>query len=220
MFAKVAIVSALVSSAFATVFITSPVATTTFTAGQTAAITWQESNAAPLLAAWGNASVAIYAGNANQQTLLQLITPSINVSATNTISFTPDATIGPNGANYFIRIQSLTLTDNSTQKYPVMSFSALYSMASMTGTFNSTVSAEIAGQSTAPIGGSSSTAAPSTASSTGASTNKVAAASTTASSKSTTATGAAASSNGAMTSGAVNVWISALFGAVVLVLML
>ena len=218
MFAKVVFLSALVSSAFATVFITTPTAASTYTGGQTATITWEDNNVAPLLPAWGNASVGIWAGNANQQTLLQLVTASVNVSTTSSIQFTPNASIGPNGQEYFIRIQSLTLTDNTTNAYPEMAFSALFSMASMTGTFNSSVSAEIAGQSTAPIGGSTtgSIAATTSAASSSA---KVAAASTTSSSKSTTAS-AAASSNGAIGSVVANVWISAFFGAVVLALML
>ncbi|KAJ3716587.1 hypothetical protein EV361DRAFT_911312 [Lentinula raphanica] len=218
MFAKVVLLSALVSSALATVFITSPTSSSTFTAGQTATITWQDNNVAPLLAAWGNASVGIWTGNANQQTLLQQVVASVNVSTTTSIQFTPNASIGPNGQEYFIRMESLTLKDANNTQYPEMAFSALFTMASMTGTFNSSVSAEIAGQSTAPIGGSTtgSIAATTSAASSSA---KVAAASTTASSKSTTAS-AASASNGAISSIVANIWISAFFGAVVLALML
>ncbi|KAJ4490373.1 hypothetical protein J3R30DRAFT_3693979 [Lentinula aciculospora] len=217
MFAKVVLLSALVSSAFATVFITSPTSASTYTAGQTATITWQDNNVTPLLAAWGNASVGIWAGNANQQTLLQLVADSVNVSMTTSIQFTPNASIGPTGQEYFVRMESLTLKDANNTQYPEMSFSALFTMASMTGTFNSSVSAEVAGQSTAPIGGSTTGSIATT--SAGSSTAKVAAASTTASAKSTTAS-AASASNGAIGSAVANIWISAIFGAVVLALML
>jgi len=213
MFAKVILFFALVSSAFATVFITSPTASSTFTAGTTATISWEDNGNSPTTPSWGNATVGIWAGNANQQTELQSITTSVNVSSTTSIEFTPSASIGPNGMEYFIRIQSNTLKDPSNAGYPEMSFSALFTMAGMTGTFNASVSAEVAGESTAPIGGPTASI----------STTQVAAVSTagTATTKSSTATGAAASSsNGAISFVASNVWISALSAAVVLVSML
>jgi len=96
--------------------------------------------------------IGIYTGNAQQQTLLQLIAPSVPVATTSTVQFTVDPTIGPNGNEYFIRVESLTAVDPTTS-YPIESFSAKFTMAGMTGTFNATVQAEINGQSTAPIGG-------------------------------------------------------------------
>ncbi|KAF9078405.1 hypothetical protein BDP27DRAFT_1280961 [Rhodocollybia butyracea] len=218
MFTKVAVISALVSSAFATVFITSPTNTSTFTAGQQATVTWKDNGNSPSLASWGNASVGIWAGNANQQTMLQSISTSVNVSSTTSIQFVPSASIGPNGQEYFIRIQSNTLTDSSNSGFPEMSFSALFTMAGMTGTFNASVSAEVAGQSTAPIGGTTSAG-----SSTASTSKPVAAASTSAPSSSkgsTTVTGAGPNSTNAAMSLSSNVWMSALFGAVGVVSML
>eukprot|EP00914_Ancora_sagittata_P001374 GHVO01003605.1.p1 GENE.GHVO01003605.1~~GHVO01003605.1.p1 ORF type:complete len:221 (-),score=20.05 GHVO01003605.1:192-854(-) len=220
MFSTIVLLSALVSSAFATVFITSPTATSTFTAGQNSTISWIDNSASPSLAQWGNAKVSIFTGNSNQQTLLQQVTASVNVATTSSIEFTPNANIGPNGNEYFIRIESLTLKDANNTQYPQMSFSALFKMASMTGTFNSSVQAQIDGQSTAPIGGSTTG---STASSTGTvSTTKASSTgSTTSTSKGASSTTASsATTNGAISSAVANVWISAVFGAVALFLML
>ncbi|KAE9406517.1 hypothetical protein BT96DRAFT_220279 [Gymnopus androsaceus JB14] len=216
MFAKVVLLSALVSSAFATVFITNPTSSSTFNGGQNNSINWEDDGTSPSTAEWGNASVAIYTGNENEQTMLQLIAASVNVSATTSIQFQVDPSIGSNGLFYFIRMQSLTLVDNSTSfHFNELAFSHLFTMADMTGTFNASVSAEIAGQSTAPIGGSSTGSSASTATS-ASTTGKVAAASTT--SSSTTSATTAAASNGAMGSSA-SVWGSALFGIVALALM-
>ena len=54
--------------------VTSPVASTTFTAGQQATISWQESGSGPTLKEFGVAKVSIYVGNAQQQVLLSNFT--------------------------------------------------------------------------------------------------------------------------------------------------
>jgi hypothetical protein len=214
MFAKVVLLSALISSAVATVFITEPTSASTFNGGATNTITWQDDGNSPSLASWGNASVSIYTGNANQQTLLQTVVASINVSSTSTIQFTADPSIGPNAAEYFIRIESLTLV-NPNNTFNQMSFSHLFTMANMTGSFDASISAEINGQSTAPIGGSTTG---STASSTAGSNANAAAASSTSSSATTSAT-TAAPSNGAMGMVAAPVWGCAILSVVALTLM-
>jgi hypothetical protein len=162
MFTSSIVVLALSASAFANVFITSPVGTTTFTGGQQASVTWQDDGSAPSLASFGPASIAIYTGNSQQQTLLQEIAPSVDVSTTASVVFTPNPTIGPNGDEYFIRVQSLGLKDATNPQYPALAFSAKFTMAGMTGTFNATVQAQIDGQSTAPIGGTAAASAPAT----------------------------------------------------------
>jgi len=159
MFSKAVISLALAASALANVFITSPVASTTFTGGSQATVTWQDDGMTPSLTSFGPAMVGIYVGNANQQTLLQTITASVDVSTTSSIVFTPDGTIGPNSADYFVRFQSLSLKDATNAQYPAQAFSAKFTMTGMTGTFNSTVQAEINGQSTAPIGATASSSA-------------------------------------------------------------
>ncbi|KAG2121257.1 hypothetical protein DEU56DRAFT_834567 [Suillus clintonianus] len=159
MFSKVVISLALAASVLANVFITSPVATTTFTGGQQATITWQDDGLTPNLTTFGAALVGIYTGNANQQTLLQTVSASVDVSTTTSIVFTPDATIGPNSNEYFVRFTSLNLKDATNSQFPAEAFSAKFTMTSMTGTFNSTVQAEINGQSTAPIGATATSSA-------------------------------------------------------------
>jgi len=145
---------ALASSAFAGVFFTSPTASIGFVGGQPANITWQEDNVVPLLPAFGLAKASIYAGNSISQTSLQLISASIDVTNPLFLTFTPDATIGPNGAEYFIRFESLSLMDATNPSIPALAFSHIFPMTGMTGTFDAEVQSEIDGQSTAPIGGS------------------------------------------------------------------
>ncbi|KAJ3563522.1 hypothetical protein NP233_g8893 [Leucocoprinus birnbaumii] len=145
------------SPALATVFITNPVASTTFNGGQPATISWQDDGQTPTLQQFGNAMVSIYVGNALQQTSLQTIVPSVNVATTSSIQFTPDPSIGPNSNEYFIRVQSLGFMDPKNPQFPALSFSAKFTMNNMSGTFNSTVQAQIAGQSTAPLAGGSAT---------------------------------------------------------------
>jgi hypothetical protein len=183
---------ALAASALGSVFLTSPVASTTFTGGQQATVSWQESGNAPTLAQFGNATFAIYVGNAIEQTPLQTIATSVNVSSTSSFTFTPQPDIGPNSGQYFIRVTSGSYMDG---QYNAEAFSALFTLTGMTGTFNSTEQAEINGQSTAPIGGTSTaSAATKTATGTGTSTatgtsksaSSTAAATTTGSTSSTT----------------------------------
>jgi hypothetical protein len=153
MFNSACVLLALASSSFASVFLTSPTASSTFTGGQQATISWIDDGKQPSLQAFGSASIGIFTGNAIQQTMLQQVVASVNVATTGTVQFTPDPSIGPNGNEYFVRVQSLTATDPTNPQYPAEAFSAKFTMAGMSGTFNSTVQAQIDGQSTAPIGG-------------------------------------------------------------------
>ncbi|KIK82631.1 hypothetical protein PAXRUDRAFT_153602 [Paxillus rubicundulus Ve08.2h10] len=152
MFGSVLVSLALAASALANLYVTSPIATTTFTAGQQATISWQDNGQSPTLLQFGNATFAIYVGNAIQQTPLQTIVTNVNVSTTSSIVFTPDGTIGPNSSEYFVRVTSLTLMDPTQPQFPAEAFSAKFTMTGMTGTFNSSIQAQIDGQSTAPIG--------------------------------------------------------------------
>ncbi|KAH7928819.1 hypothetical protein BV22DRAFT_1003967 [Leucogyrophana mollusca] len=160
MFYSTFVTLALAASVLADVYITSPVSGTTFTAGQPATISWEDNGQSPSLAQFGPAEVSIYVGNAIQQTSLQTISSNVNVSSNASIVFTPDGTIGPNSNEYFIRVQSLSLMDAAQPQYPALAFSAKFTMANMTGTFSSAAQAEINGQSTAPIGGSTSASPP------------------------------------------------------------
>jgi len=207
MFATPLVLLALASSAFATVFTTSPVASSTFTGGQEATISWQDDGSAPSLKDFGPAKVSIYVGNAQQQTPLQLIVPSIDVSTTQTIKFTPDASIGPNSSEYFIRFESLSLKDAKAPQFPALAFSAKFKMSSMTGVFTAEAQAQIDGQTTAPLAGA--TAAP-TSTGTGGS--------SAATKATTSATQTKSSASSTASSAAVNVkagWFGVFIGAVV-----
>lgn len=163
MFSKSLVLLALSASAFATVYTTSPTASSTFTGGQQATISWQDDGKTPALKDFGPAKVSIYAGNAQQQTLLQTIIASVDVSTTQSIQFTPDSSIGPNSGEYFIRFESISLKDATAPQYPALAFSSKFTMSGMTGTFSQAVLGQIQGQSTAPLAGA--TAAPTGASS-------------------------------------------------------
>ncbi|TFK75721.1 hypothetical protein BDN72DRAFT_737614, partial [Pluteus cervinus] len=191
---------------------TSPVASTSWTAGTPQTISWQDDGSAPSLKDFGVAKISIYAGNAQQQTLLQAITTNTDVSTTGSLQFTPDPTIGPDSSEYFIRFESVNTKDPKNPQYPALAFSAKFTLSGMSGQFSAAVQAQIDGQSTAPLAGASTSAAASAATSAGAgaTTAKPSSASTTPS-KSASAAGAS------HTNSAVSVkagWIGALVGLV------
>jgi hypothetical protein len=199
MFTSTFFVLALSASAFANVFVTFPVATTTFHGGQQTTVSWQDDGKAPTLQAFGAAKVSIYAGNAQQQTLLQSISSSVDVSTTSSVQFTPDPSIGPNSAEYFIRVESLALKDATQTQYPALAFSAKFTMDGMTGTFTPAVQSQIDGQTTAPLTGGTTSGA-SSASSTPATTTTSTGAKATTSGSSSTKSGTATSSTAKSTS--------------------
>jgi len=217
-----AVLALAVAPALATVFVTSPVASTTFHGGQSATISWQDNNAAPSLQDFGNAKVSIYAGNAQQQTSLQLIVPSVNVATTSSVQFTPDATIGPNSGEYFVRIESLTAKDPLNPQFPALSFSAKFTLDNMSGTFTPAIQAQIDGQSTAPLAAAQTTpaaAGPSSGSSTGSpaslTTSRASSATSAASSKAASASPTASKSAAlGVEAGWVGILLSAIVGIV------
>ncbi|KAG6840309.1 hypothetical protein C0991_007634 [Blastosporella zonata] len=211
MFSKLFSLLVLSSSAFATVFVTSPTASTTFVGGQQATISWQDDGTAPSLANFGPSKVSIYVGNAQQQTSLQLIVASVDVSTTSSIQFTPDATIGPNGSQYFIRFESLSFMDPAQPQYPAEAFSAKFAMSSMTGTFSQAVVDQINGQSTAPLAGATAAVSSSAPAATSASLTSSKAASATSTKTSATA---AKTSNAALHMKGSS-WVGIVLGAVV-----
>jgi len=188
-------VLALVAPAFATVFVTNPVASTTDQGGQNATVQWQDDGNTPTLAAFGPAKISIYAGNAEQQTSLQLINGSVDVSLTSAIIFTVDPTIGPNSNEYFIRFESLSLKDATQPQFPALAFSAKFTLANMTGTFSAAVQDQINGQSTAPLAGQTAAVVPTSAASATITTSK---ASSTAASSTKTSASATATHNSAL----------------------
>jgi len=155
-------VLAVSAPAVAELSVTAPIGTTTCTGGQVCTVSWSDNHSGVSLAQQGNCTVALYTGGAQQQTFLQPIAypNAVNVSTTASIDFTVDPTIGPNGADYFIRFSSTSLANPASAANPYLSFSAKFTLAGMSGTFNQTVLNQIASAgSTTPA----STAAPNTA---------------------------------------------------------
>jgi len=167
MFARAALsalaFAAILPSTLANIYVTSPVKGTSWAAGQNQTISWIDSGVSPSLAQFGNAKVSVYVGNQIDQTSVQEIVPSVDVSTTSSIVFTPNPGAGENGEYYFVRFESLALKDANNSAYPAEAFSATFSLSGMTGTFNASVQSEINGASTAPISAPSS--APSAATS-------------------------------------------------------
>jgi len=209
-FKSLAVLALATAPAFATVYLTSPTASSTFHGGQAATVSWQDDGQAPSLQDFGNAKVSVYVGNAQQQTSLQLIVDSVNVATTSSIQFTPNPSIGPNGNEYFIRIESLGFKDPKNPQFPALSFSAKFALDNMSGTFNQTVLAQIAGQSTAPLAGQTSAAA----SSPSASASLTSSRASTSGSATSKAASPSATGNGALSSkaGWAGVILSALVG--------
>jgi len=211
MFSRILVTLAIASSTFATVFVTAPVASTTYSGGKPAVVTWQDSGSAPTLQDFGPSKISIYVGNAQQQTSLQLINGSVDVSKVSTVDFTPDPSIGPNGNEYFIRFESLSLKDSAQPQFPALAFSAKFTLDSMTGNFSAAILSQISGQSTAPLATQSTPAGvttPAAASTTAAS----------ASSKKPSSTGSSAASATASKAAALSVragWAGAALGALV-----
>jgi len=145
---------AIASSAFAALFVTAPTEAISFAAGQLSNITWMDDGSEPSLSSFGLAKVSVYAGNSRDQTMLQPIADSVDVSNPLFLAFTPDASIGPSATQYFIRFESLGLKDAADPSIPALAFSHVFTLSGMTGTFNAVVQSEIDGQSTAPFGGS------------------------------------------------------------------
>jgi len=153
MFSSLLVLSlaALAPLANANLFITSPVATSTIPAGKNFTIVWQEDNAPPTLASIGPATFGLYVGNVNVQTQLQTIA-TVDVSKVSSLSWAPDPSVGPNSNAYFIRVTSVSLKDANNSQYNAEAFSSKFTLTDMTGTFNSTMQAEISGSAAAPTG--------------------------------------------------------------------
>jgi len=139
----------ILPSALANLYTTAPVASTSWPAGQPAAIKWQDDGNAPPLANFGPASIALCVGSQTTQIVLQVISTNTDVSKVNTITWTPIATDGPDTDAYFIKFTSNILQDAKNPQYPAEAFSAKFRLTQMTGAFNATIMALINGASSA-----------------------------------------------------------------------
>ncbi|PIL29174.1 hypothetical protein GSI_09223 [Ganoderma sinense ZZ0214-1] len=196
------LLAAAVSPALATVYVTAPVATTSWAAGQQQTVSWKDDGTAPSLANFGPSKVSVYVGSQTQQTMVQAIVASVDLSTTSSIVFTPDASTGQNGQYYFIRFESLSFKDPNNPAYPALAFSSKYTMTGMTGTFTADELAQISaaansGSATATSAASAQTSAAASATSTKMTSVKASGTSSAASGSSTAK--AASSGNGAST---------------------
>jgi len=192
--------ASLISQAAATIYVTSPVASTVCTAGQSCLVSWNDDGATPALGTIGACSIDLCTGGVQQQTCLQNVSPSLDVSQNAQINFLPEATIGENGAMWFIKYTSLAYKDPATPTFPFTAFSAKFTLAGMTGTFNATVESEISGAATGAVAASTSAAvvATTTPVATGMTTSKAASATSTGTAKATTSAAKSTSTSGAI----------------------
>lgn len=124
------------------------------------------------MAAIGPSSIDLYTGSVNQQTFLQNLAASVDVSKTDSISAMINQTVGESGPNYFVRFRSLALKDTTNPQYNYQAYSAKFDIEDMTGKFNATVLAQISAdpnqpsstKTTSPIVAAATSKAPSAAS--------------------------------------------------------
>ncbi|KAI9056499.1 hypothetical protein FKP32DRAFT_1599234 [Trametes sanguinea] len=157
MFASAAILLlAAASPALGNLFMTSPVASTTWAAGQQQTISWKDDGSAPSLSDLGPCKVSVYVGSQTQQTLVQSISDNVNVATTSSIVFTPDASSGENGNYYFIRVESLGFKDPNNSAYPAEAFSSKYTTSAQSTPAASPAANKVATTSSAAASGSAS----------------------------------------------------------------
>ncbi|KAI1792423.1 hypothetical protein LXA43DRAFT_341238 [Ganoderma leucocontextum] len=118
----------------ATLYITSPLPATVCSGGKACTVEWFDDGVSPLLADIGACHVALYNG---EQKLVQQINP-VDVSAQHGLQFTPDPTAGPDSSLYYINFTSVNPVDGATYHQ----FSTMFTINSMTGSFNSPISSD------------------------------------------------------------------------------
>ncbi|TRM66868.1 hypothetical protein BD626DRAFT_397115 [Schizophyllum amplum] len=113
--------------------IVSPASGTTCQAGQPCTVEWLDNGSSPQLAAIGVTRVGLYMGDLQ---LVQSIEP-VDVSATHSMTFTPNAMAGPNSDSYYLAFVSTALTDASGSSH--RAYSPFFTLAGMTGASGSPV---------------------------------------------------------------------------------
>jgi len=133
-----ALVAAAIQQAHGAIYITGPVGSSKCTAGSSCPINWNDDGHQPSLAQIGMSTIGLYVGSVQIQYLLQSIT-TLDVSKASNFPFTPQASVGANSDQYFIRFTSLNLTSTTNQMYPYEAFSSKFTLSGMTGQFNATL---------------------------------------------------------------------------------
>jgi len=153
-------VGALVASASASIFTTSPTATTVCVGGQTCSIIWQDTADAPSATLFGQTTIALYTGGELVQESLQVL-GVFNPATTTTIDPILYPEVGPDGQYYFIRFTSVAALDPTTNQ-PYEAFSSKFTMTGMNGTFTPAIYSQLSVD--AASSATTATSAPSTAS--------------------------------------------------------
>ncbi|KAL4072270.1 hypothetical protein J3A83DRAFT_4372298 [Scleroderma citrinum] len=117
----VLLASALFAPVQGAIYVTNPVQSTVCNGGQACPVQWVDDGQNPLLSAIGTCDIALYTG---EFVLVQDL-GSVDVSATQSFSFTPNPAAGPNGAYYLV-------FSNPAISYT--GFSGSFTLAGMTGT--------------------------------------------------------------------------------------
>ncbi|KAG9082309.1 hypothetical protein FS749_006954 [Ceratobasidium sp. UAMH 11750] len=202
-------------------YFTKPITGDKCTAGQPCEIKWQDDGKAPTLAEFGDCYVGLWTGSQQQQTQMQYISPT-NCGSTSSVIFVPDASVGQNSDQYFIKMVSVNAPDPAMPQYKATAYSPKFSLDGMTGSFNQTVLQQIAAaadpSASAPAPASSAPASSAPASASSAATS-AAASTPRASSASATRTGTAASSTPSNGAGSVAVAGMGVMGATVVAIL-
>jgi len=193
--------AAVFSQVSATIYVTQPVASTVCAAGAPCTLAWNDDGNAPSLATIGACSIDLCTGGVQQQTCLENLSPSTDVSQTAQLSYTVNPSIGESGNMWFIKFTSLAYKDPTNPQFPFTAFSAKVTLTGMTGTFNATVESEIQG---ATVAATSAAATSAVAATTAATSMVTAKASSTGSAAAKTTSSTAAKATGT-TSGAFNI---------------
>lgn len=114
--------------------------TTTGSGGSSLEVDWQDDGNSPSRTTWGRVNIWLATGSKDVQYKLQQLASGVSYNL-DSAEYKIDPTVGPNGAYYFLRFEG-TNTSTSTG-IPAMAFSARFTLNQMTGTFNSTVMAQL-----------------------------------------------------------------------------
>jgi hypothetical protein len=114
---------ALAAPALATIYTISPVTSTVSTGGQALHVQWTDDGATPSLSEIGAASINLCVGSQTNQTCVQELGASVDVSKATYVNATIDPSVGENGDFYFIRYTSIAFRDGA---YPYQQFSARF----------------------------------------------------------------------------------------------
>ncbi|KAH9968014.1 hypothetical protein BC827DRAFT_1169751 [Russula dissimulans] len=120
---------ALSQTVFGALYVTRPTSQTVCHAVQPCSVQWLDNGVVPLLGAMGLCRVALYSGN---EKLIQQI-EIVDVSTTQSLSFTPRPDAGPNSNTYYLAFTPIISSG------PVTAFSATFSLDGMNGSFDSPI---------------------------------------------------------------------------------